>query len=202
MTTSRDDRPAGLRERKKARTRAAIQDHALRLFIEQGYAATTVEQIAEAAEVSPSTFFRYFPTKEETVLYDRLDPVLIESFLNQPPELSPLAAVRGALHAIFDSLDSEESELERARQRLVFSVPELRARLLDQVAGGLTMLNDAVAKRVGREPDDFDVRVWSGSLIGILVAAYLASIEDGSDDFIGYFDRALTRLEEGVPLQP
>jgi transcriptional regulator GlxA family with amidase domain len=53
----------GLRERKKTKTRAAIREHALRLFREQGYEATTVEQIAEAAEVSHSTFFRYFPTK-------------------------------------------------------------------------------------------------------------------------------------------
>jgi AcrR family transcriptional regulator len=64
--TSSPAEPTGLRERKKARTRAAIQRHALRLFQEQGYSATTVDQIAAAAEISPSTFFRYFPTKEAT----------------------------------------------------------------------------------------------------------------------------------------
>ena len=65
--------PAGLRERKKAKTRAALREHAMRLFEEQGFAATTVEQIAEAAEVSPSTFFRYFATKEDAILVDDVD---------------------------------------------------------------------------------------------------------------------------------
>ena len=87
----------GLRERKKVKTRAAIREHALRLFREQGYAETTVDQIADAAEVSPSTFFRYFPTKEDVVLDDEFDPMLAAAFRSQPPELTPIQAVRASL---------------------------------------------------------------------------------------------------------
>ena len=90
-----------LRERKKARTRAAIREHALRLFREQGYQATTVEQIAAAAEVSPSTFFRYFPTKEDVVLQDDMDIRMIDALEQQPPELGPVAAVRAAVRQVF-----------------------------------------------------------------------------------------------------
>lgn len=200
MTSSQDERPAGLRERKKARTRAAIQDHALRLFIEQGYGETTVEQIADAAEVSQSTFFRYFPTKEETVLLDRLDPLLIESFLRQPPEKSLLGAVRSAIIEVFAQLDPEESELERARQALIFSIPELRAKLVDQVVAGLAMLNEAVATRTGRQADDPAVRTWNGAVIGVVVAVFFGAQADGDRDFIGALDGALALLEQGLPL--
>ncbi|SFB61160.1 transcriptional regulator, TetR family [Amycolatopsis marina] len=200
MTSSQADRPIGLRERKKARTRAAIQDHALRLFIEQGYAETTVEQIAAAAEVSQSTFFRYFPTKEETVLHDRLDPVLIESFLRQPAELSLLGAFRAAIREVFERLDPEESELERARQQLIISIPELRAKLVDEFTTGLAMLNDAVAQRTGRRADDPAVRTWNGAVIGVVVAVFFGAQQDGDPDFVGAMDRALAQLEEGLPL--
>src|ERR1700689_5570392 len=86
----------GLRERKKARTRASLREHALRLFREQGYQATTVEQIAAAAEVSPSTFFRYFPTKEDVVLQDDMDTRMIQAFERQPAALGPVASAPAA----------------------------------------------------------------------------------------------------------
>src|SRR5689334_8446368 len=98
----------GLRERKKARTRAAIREHALRLFREQGYDATTVEQIAEAAEVSPSTFFRYFPTKEDVVLQDDMELLWMDGFLAQPADMGPIAALRAAVRAAFDGMGPEE----------------------------------------------------------------------------------------------
>src|SRR5215469_17329630 len=95
---------SSLRERKKARTRAAIREHALRLFRENGYQKTTVEDIAAAAEVSPSTFFRYFPTKEDVVLQDDMDDRLFEAFERQPASLSPLAALRAAIREALATL--------------------------------------------------------------------------------------------------
>src|ERR1700689_3096237 len=100
----------GLRERKKARTRASLREHALRLFREQGYQATTVEQIAAAAEVSPSTFFRYFPTKEDVVLQDDMDTRMVEAFARQPLDLSPIGAVRGAMREAWNSFTACEWE--------------------------------------------------------------------------------------------
>ncbi|MCF6422091.1 MULTISPECIES: TetR family transcriptional regulator [Amycolatopsis] len=199
MSSSRDEQPLGLRERKKARTRAAIQSHALRLFTAQGYAETTIEQIAAAAEVSQSTFFRYFPTKEDTVLYDRLDPVLMRAFVEQPAELTPLQAVRAACAQVFARLDAEESELERARQRLVFSVPELRNRMIEHIAAGLGMLAEAAAERAGRDPGDFTVRVWSGAVIGVVFAAYFSAAE-APENLVDVIDKAVTLLEDGLPL--
>ncbi len=114
---------SGLRERKKAKTHAAIQEHAMRLFAEQGYEATTVEQIAAAAEVSPSTLFRYFPTKQDIVLHDALDPLLFAAFGEQPPELSPIQALRASMAAVFSGLTPEDLALEYERQELILWSP-------------------------------------------------------------------------------
>ena len=114
-----ETQPEGsLRERKKAKTRAAIQHEALRLFSEQGYGATTIEQIVDAVEVSQSTFFRYFPAKEDLVLTDDYDPIIIEAIRTQPPDLGPIEAVRRGLRAVFDPLSDEERADMRGRARV------------------------------------------------------------------------------------
>ncbi len=196
-----DNQPLhGLRERKKAKTRAAIQQHALRLFRAQGYAATTVEQIAAAVEISPSTFFRYFPTKEDVVLYDDLDPLLIAAFEAQPAALSPIQALRGALRAVFAALPTEEMAQQWERSRLILAVPELRMRLLDQFAGMIDVLAEMVAPRVGRRADEFAMRTFAGAVIGAMIAAWFAAAEDPAADYLALIDASLASLEAGLPL--
>src|SRR5271155_2990907 len=134
------DRPLGLRERKKIKTRQTIRREAFRLINENGYASTTVEQIAEAAEVSPSTFFRYFPSKESLVLADDLDPLILAAFKAQPPELSPAQAFRRAYETTMAGLSAEQVEFETTRQRLIFSIPELKTALYDEYYRTVTVV--------------------------------------------------------------
>lgn len=208
MTSLRDEPSVGLRERKKARTREAIQAHAIRLFTEQGYPETTVEQIADAAEVSPSTFFRYFPTKEDVVLYDRLDQVLIESFLRQPAGLTPLQATRAAMRDAYEHLSTEESEREQSRQQLIFTVPEFRSRMIEQFVETMSVLAEAVAKRTELDRDDPRVLVFSGATFGAILSGVYgrsdsnATVPQGllSDDMMERIDECLALLENGLPL--
>ena len=193
------DKP-GLRERKKAKTRATIQEHALRLFREQGYDATTVEQIAEAAEVSPSTFFRYFGSKEEVVIYDALDPILIEAWRRQPAELGPIPAIRAAMKEVFGALSPEEMAELRLRGQLVYGIPELRLAMIDDLVRTAEMMTAEVAARTGLPADDFQVRVGVGAFMGALMAAMVPALQDPDADFLELFDRAFAFVEAGFPL--
>jgi AcrR family transcriptional regulator len=191
------DKP-GLRERKKARTRAAIQEHALRLIREQGYEATTVEQIAEAAEVSPSTFFRYFPTKEDVIAYDAWDPLVLHAWRDQPPELGPMAAMRNAMKAVFGGMTPEQKAEMRSRGQLLYSEPELRNAAFGELMRSAQMIVDELALRLGRPPDDFELRVLAGAFIGAFMAAMLPLLSDPDSDFLELADRAMDLLESGT----
>ena len=150
----------------------------MRLFTEQGYEQTTIEQIADAAEVSPSTFFRYFPTKEDVVLYDAFDPLMVEAFRAQPRELSLIQAMRRATHEVFSDVSDEEMTQMRERFTLTMVVPELRAAVIDQFLGTGQLLVGMIAERLGKRPDDFEVRTFSGAVLGVMLASIAPMFED------------------------
>ncbi len=188
----------GLRERKKAKTRVAIQAYALRLFREQGYDATTVEQICEAAEVSESTFYRYFPTKPDVVLWDEFDPLIVAAFKAQPAELTPLQALRAAFQAVFAQLTPEQHVEQWQRTTLAYAVPELRAAMLDQLADTMQLLASAVAERTGQAADSLSVRTLAGAVIGAAMAVMLTLADHPDGDVVALFDQALAQLEAGL----
>src|SRR5664280_761110 len=188
----------GLRERKKAKTRALIQEHALRLFREHGYDETSIEEIAEAAEVSPSTVFRYFPTKPDLVIYDDLDERMIEAFRAQPPELNALQALRASVRSGFGGLAGEEMALQLERERLLRSVPELQSAMLGELARTVGEIADLVAERAGRPADDDAVLALAGAVIGVAIAAWFAVDEDApAERFLDRVDTGIALLESG-----
>jgi AcrR family transcriptional regulator len=197
--TGADDPPRlGLRERKKAKTRALIQEHALRLFREQGYDATSVEEIAEAAEVSPSTVFRYFPTKPDLVIYDDLDERMIEAFRAQPPEFNALQALRASFRSGFGALAGQEMALQLERERLLRSVPELQSAMLGEFARTVGEIADLVAERAHRPANDDAVLALAGAVIGIAIAAWFAVDMDASpEQFLDRVDIGMALLESG-----
>lgn len=200
MTTA----PTGLRERKKAKTRAAIREQAMRLFEEQGFAATTVEQIAEAAEVSPSTLFRYFPTKEDTVLVDDVDAVLVQAIRAQPADLAPIEAILRSMREVFDNLSPEMWAFERRRQVLLLGIPELRARMMHQMTDAIDLMAGVIAERAGLPADDFSARVTAGAVVGamlaVLPAGRVAPVEGVTPGDYRRLEQALTLLQQGLPL--
>jgi AcrR family transcriptional regulator len=189
------DEILGLRDRKKIQTRDTIRREAMRLIEEHGYPNTTVEQIAEAAEVSPSTFFRYFPSKESLLLADDLDPLIFAAFEAQPPDLSPTEAIRRAYTDVMARLPAEQLDFENTRQRLMFSIPELKAAMYDEYYRTLNVVAELVGRRIGRAADDFEVRVFAGALTGAMMAAF-----DGAPQTAETIHRALDFVDAGMRL--
>ncbi len=187
----------GLRERKKERTRRTIRLEAFRLFREQGYGETTVEQIAAAADVSPSTFFRYFPSKEQLVLADDLDPVIIEALRRQPRDVRPMAAFREAVREVFANLPAAELAFEQERQALLFHVPELRSAIGLEMMRSIDLLSGLLADHLGRSPDDFEVRVAAGAMTGAGLAVQAMAPMN-----LDNIARTMDFLDAGLPLGP
>ncbi|MGZ0150498.1 TetR family transcriptional regulator [Kribbella sp. WER1] len=139
----------GLRERKKLQTRAALADAALRLALEKGPEHVTVEEIAEAADVSVRTFFNYFPHKEDAILGRNPEHLVraLERMRTAPPDESPLTTMWYVIHDVLRELESD-GELTR-RGELIMSSPSLLYLLMLSSIDDERQLTAALGERMG-----------------------------------------------------
>jgi AcrR family transcriptional regulator len=194
MTGVNGEISTGLRERKKLRTRASLIDAALALSDRQGYDNTTVEQIADAADVSPRTFARYFPTKDSVIvaLLANLTLAVNTELARQPADLPPFEALLAANLAVMDQATHGGGPMTTPRimsmLRILNNSPTLQS-LAIEVRSHKT--RDAMAKRLNVSADDRVVQLISAVWAAIIASAWgalgtpagpdIASVDDLPD---------------------
>ena len=186
----------GLRERKRAKTLARIQDEAMRLFIERGFETTTLDDIAEAADVSRRSLFHYFESKEEIVFSTRADfPALITEAVARRPADEPLLDM--VENALKDMGARYVSTQTRALSRLIRDTPSLSAGEQAKHERVERALAKALADRKGLPETDVACRVTAASAIGILklaLEAWLAGTDSSPDKHFKAAFAALRRI--------
>jgi AcrR family transcriptional regulator len=191
---------AGLRERKKQRTRQAIVEVATRLFVDRGYQQTTLAQIAEAAEVSPSTFFNYFPTKVDIVfcLFDAVIDSARKRIAERPDGEPAIHAVAGWLTEELPVVEQPYAEAIRRFPAIIGSSPELvaeerlrRALLEDVLAAGF-------ARDLGESPDGMRARVLAALALHGMLEAWTAWYEKHAGDADFHLEELLAAKAEHV----
>jgi AcrR family transcriptional regulator len=166
---------AGLRERKKRATRAAIHDAGMRLFSEHGFAGTTVDQIAEAADVSRATVFHYFPTKEDIVFGDA--PLAVDALAEALRDRPAIPAVREWLGGLAGWIEPDLV----LQLRLVREVPGVGARRFQLYGDFERVLADALERELGAR---MPAELAAASLLAglrIVEDTAVARMEDGGE---------------------
>lgn len=190
---------AGLRERHKLRTRRRLEQAALELFAEAGFDATTVEDIAERAEVSPRTFFRYFTSKDEVFFVERawrLD-LLAAALGERPPDEPDLVAARAALLAVTPTIEEDRPAMS-LRARAARSTPVLRGHLYDVVLEWEETLAEGLAARRATTPRaDQQARLAAAVAMGAFRLALAGWLQEPAvGDLETLLDQRFAALEE------
>jgi AcrR family transcriptional regulator len=187
------------RERRRTRTKLLIQGEALRLFAEQGYEQTTIEQIADAADISPRTFFRYFSTKEEVVVWDEYDAQIADLLAGHAPD-QPVAQMLSTItRQALEGLYRNDRERLLARHRLQASVPALRARYLELTRTGSDLIASTLARGRSNPQELLRLRITAAAVIDIAtVALDQWEKDDGNSDLLTLYDTTADALIEGV----
>jgi AcrR family transcriptional regulator len=172
MTDAADDprwAGLGLRERKRLQAMRRIQTVALDLFYADGFDTVTIERIAVAAEVSPSSVYRYFGTKEMLVLWDEFDPAILRGVLEELEGHTPLEALRRTVTALVAQLFDTEEPRVRRWTRYLMEEPSVRAASALQAQQTGELLASVLATHTGRGRDDLAVQVFAHGVTGALV---------------------------------
>jgi AcrR family transcriptional regulator len=183
------------RQRKKTATRDRLRACALRLFRQQGYEATTVEQIAAAAGVSHMTFFRYFPAKEDVALSDSYDP-MIGALIEQTPATWPvIERIRTALLQGLQQVYETDRDTMLDQNKLIVATPALRERLwADQIAAQQLILQALSAGQDDLRPG-FQTRVIVAACLAAAGTAVLAWVEtNGTPELPDLIEQAFDAL--------
>jgi AcrR family transcriptional regulator len=156
-------KPQGLRERKKRRRRQVILDAAFQLFSEQGYDATTITQIAEAADLAPSTVFAYFPTKLE-IMFSMLDTVVESAratLLNRSNGVSAVDAIVSWVEEDVRAIDAPYTPAMSEIPRIVAGSSELQDERRIRIARVEDLFAKLFADDIGGDPDGIQARVMA-----------------------------------------
>jgi AcrR family transcriptional regulator len=192
----------GLRERKKERIRNAIQKEALRLFTAQGFEQTTVEQVADAAGVSPATFYRYFTSKEDSVVTDGFDPIFVASLVDRPADEPLIDSVRATMTDVVAKHLARDRDLLIARHRLTRETPALHVAFFEEQERSLELFSALIARHVRRPVDDLDVRIACGALAGAMHEAFglwfAQGAEGGEARIRELLERAISRCASAL----
>ena len=196
-----DEKP-GLRERRRAAAIRRIQEAALDLFDERGFENVTIEEIAEAADVSPSSVYRYLGTKEGIVLYDEFDFRLIDAVEAELVSHPPVEAVRRAVASVMAAFFGRDEALARRKLRYALENPHLHAATTQQVDQFSQLVADALARAAGRDAHELEIQVIATTLVWALTtAARIWHAEDYARPLQELLDEALAVVEHGLRLE-
>jgi AcrR family transcriptional regulator len=190
----------GLRERKKAETREALRAAAIRLFLEHGPAAVTVNDICEAAGVSARTFFNYFESKEAALFAwdQRLSDELASRLAARPSHEPPLTALRRAMDDTLPSFAAQTGW--DARKKLFSACPELRTKIVHAVFRLEARLVDILADRMGCPADSLYPQLLAAATGSVFRAALISwKPETGIKGLHVLVDQAFDHLAAGLP---
>ena len=187
---------AGHPGRRRATSRAELEQAAFTLFATRGFDATTVDEIAAAAGIGRRTFFRYFPSKNDIpwgAFEQELDRMRVR-LKACPPEVPLMDAIRVAL-IDFNRVDPAQVPLHRRRMELILRVPALLAHSTLRFTAWREVVAEFAAERTGLRKDDLAPQTIAHAVLGVAIAAYERWLDDPAADLGALLDDAMRQLD-------